>query len=58
VLFGEHPRMTSVIQMSRSATRAEHSPSVGEHTMAVLAEHGYGEAEIAVLLEDSVIAVG
>ena len=40
-----------------SGTRRAHAPRVGEHSVDVLAEHGYNEAEIADLLRRNVIGV-
>jgi crotonobetainyl-CoA:carnitine CoA-transferase CaiB-like acyl-CoA transferase len=57
-LFDEVPRLKSVIGLSRSATLANFSPLLGEHTAAVLAEHGYSDAEIADLAEREIIAFG
>jgi crotonobetainyl-CoA:carnitine CoA-transferase CaiB-like acyl-CoA transferase len=38
-----------------SGTRRAHAPMLGEHTLEVLAQHGYSEAEIAALLEQKVV---
>jgi crotonobetainyl-CoA:carnitine CoA-transferase CaiB-like acyl-CoA transferase len=39
-----------------SGSRRAHAPTVGEHTRAVLAEHGYSASEIAALLARKVVA--
>jgi len=57
-LFGEHKRLTSVMQFSRSATRAGPGALIGEHTEKVLRDYGYGEAEIADLAERGIIGLG
>jgi crotonobetainyl-CoA:carnitine CoA-transferase CaiB-like acyl-CoA transferase len=41
----------------QSGTRRAHAPRVGEDTRDVLAEHGYGEAEIADMIEKKVVGV-
>jgi crotonobetainyl-CoA:carnitine CoA-transferase CaiB-like acyl-CoA transferase len=38
-------------------TKRAHAPRLGEHSVEVLREHGYSEAEIGRLLEKQVIAV-
>jgi crotonobetainyl-CoA:carnitine CoA-transferase CaiB-like acyl-CoA transferase len=57
-VFGEFSRLKSVIGLSRSATLANYSPLLGEHTAAVLAEHGYSDDEIADLAEREIVAFG
>jgi formyl-CoA transferase len=39
-----------------SGTRRAHAPVLGEHTLEVLAQHGYSEPEIAALLEQKVVS--
>jgi crotonobetainyl-CoA:carnitine CoA-transferase CaiB-like acyl-CoA transferase len=39
----------------RNGTKRAHAPRLGEHSIEVLAEHGYGKAEIADLLDRNVI---
>jgi len=39
-----------------SGTKRAHAPVLGEHTRAVLAEHGYSPAEIAGLLDRKVVS--
>ena len=39
-----------------SGTKRAHAPRLGEHTLEVLAEYGYSDAEIAALLEHKVVA--
>lgn len=39
-----------------SGTKRAHAPALGEHTTAVLNEHGYSAAEIAALFENKVVA--
>jgi crotonobetainyl-CoA:carnitine CoA-transferase CaiB-like acyl-CoA transferase len=39
-----------------AGTKRAHAPRLGEHTLEVLAEHGYSEAEIAVLLQQNVVS--
>ena len=40
----------------QSGTKRAHAPTLGEHTRAVLREHGYGEAEIAALVDKKIVA--
>jgi len=40
----------------QSGTKRAHAPTVGEHTRAVLAEHGYGSDEIGSLLARRIVA--
>jgi crotonobetainyl-CoA:carnitine CoA-transferase CaiB-like acyl-CoA transferase len=39
-----------------SGTKRAHAPRLGENTREVLREHGYGEAEIATLIEKKIVA--
>ena len=39
----------------RNGTKRAHAPRLGEHSVEVLAEHGYTRAEIADLLDRKVI---
>jgi crotonobetainyl-CoA:carnitine CoA-transferase CaiB-like acyl-CoA transferase len=57
-LFGEHKRLTSVMQFSRSTTRAEAGVMIGQNTDQVLRDYGYGDEEIADLAEKGVISFG
>lgn len=38
-----------------SGTKRAHAPRIGEHTVEVLAEHGYSEAEIAAFIAQGVV---
>jgi len=57
-LFGEHKRLTSVMQFSRSATRAQAGVMIGQNTDQVLRDYGYGDEEIADLAEKGIIGFG
>lgn len=57
-LFGEHPRLSSVIQFSRSPTRAGPGALIGEHTDQVLRGIGMTDAQLADLAERKVIGRG
>ncbi len=57
-LFGVHPRLKAVVSFSRSSTRAEPGPTVGQDTQAVLREFGYSDAEIDDLAERGVVRKG
>ncbi len=39
-----------------SGTKRAHAPTLGEHTRDVLREHGYGETEIAALVDKKIVA--
>jgi crotonobetainyl-CoA:carnitine CoA-transferase CaiB-like acyl-CoA transferase len=54
-ILGRHPRLAPVLCFSRSATRAEGAPAIGQHTDSVLAEFGVGPERIAQLRADGVI---
>jgi crotonobetainyl-CoA:carnitine CoA-transferase CaiB-like acyl-CoA transferase len=41
-----------------SGSKRAHAPTLGEHTRAVLSEHGYSADEIAMLYEKKVVAGG
>jgi crotonobetainyl-CoA:carnitine CoA-transferase CaiB-like acyl-CoA transferase len=41
-----------------SGTKRAHAPALGEHTLEVLAEHGYSGAEIAAFYEKKIVAGG
>jgi crotonobetainyl-CoA:carnitine CoA-transferase CaiB-like acyl-CoA transferase len=57
-LFGEHQRLTSVMQFSRSATQAGAGAMIGQHTEKALKDYGYSDAQIAALAEKGVILLG
>ena len=50
-----HTRLSPVLQLSRSTTRAEGAPAIGQHTVAVLQELGLGPDQIAELRTSGVI---
>jgi crotonobetainyl-CoA:carnitine CoA-transferase CaiB-like acyl-CoA transferase len=55
-VFGEHARIKSYIELSRSETLAEPGVLAGQHTDAILTELGYDAAAIAGLRERAVVA--
>lgn len=57
-VFGEHPRLRSVIGFSRSQTRAEAAVTIGQHTDAILTELGFDAAQLADLAARKVIGRG
>jgi len=57
-MFGEHPRLKSVISFSRSGTQAGRGALIGEHTDLVLKEFGYSEEQLADLAARNVIGRG
>jgi crotonobetainyl-CoA:carnitine CoA-transferase CaiB-like acyl-CoA transferase len=57
-LFGEHPRLKSVMNFSRSVTRAGPGVLVGQHTELILDELGYSKAQIDALVERGVARKG
>ncbi len=52
---GKYLTVGNPIKMSDSATEVRRSPLLGEHTDQVLAELGYGTADIAALRREKVI---
>ena len=52
---GKYLTVGNPIKLSDSATEVVRSPLLGEHTDQVLAELGYGAAEVAALREDKVV---
>ena len=54
-VLGPYPRMKPLVSFSRSATMAPTTPSLGQHTDAVLTELGYGPERIAELRAAGVI---
>jgi crotonobetainyl-CoA:carnitine CoA-transferase CaiB-like acyl-CoA transferase len=57
-LFGEHPRLKSVMSFSRSQTRAEPGIMIGQHTDLMLRELGYTDAQLEDLARREVIRRG
>ena len=56
-LFERHMRLQSVMQFSRSATRAGPGALIGQHTEEVLREYGYSVEQIADLNARGVIGL-
>ena len=55
--MGQVRQLGVPIKLSRTPGKVEEpAPALGEHTREVLAEVGYGEAEIDVLMEDGAVA--
>jgi crotonobetainyl-CoA:carnitine CoA-transferase CaiB-like acyl-CoA transferase len=54
--FGEHARLKSYIELSRSETLAEPGVLAGQHTNDILAELGYDSPAIASLRERGIVA--
>ncbi len=57
-LFGEHLRLKSVMQFSRSTTRAEAGILIGQHTEKVLRDYGYSDQDIQEYAAKGVILLG
>ncbi|HVV29243.1 MAG TPA: CoA transferase [Mycobacteriales bacterium] len=57
-LFDEHVRLAPLVRFSRSATVVRPGCLLGQHTAAVLAEIGYGEAQVQQLADAGVIKLG
>ncbi len=55
-VLGPHARLAPVLRFSRSATRAEGAPAIGQHTDEVLEEIGVEPEERAELRRNGVIA--
>ena len=54
-VLDRHSRLAPVVRFSRSATRAEGAPAIGQHTDRVLAELGIGPERIADLRARGII---
>jgi crotonobetainyl-CoA:carnitine CoA-transferase CaiB-like acyl-CoA transferase len=54
--FGDCVRLSTLVQMSRSATVAQPGSLAGQHTDKILTELGYGAAAIADLRERGIVA--
>lgn len=57
-VFDEHLRLSPLVGLSRSATRAPGGCLAGEHTASVLREFGYDDATIAAWQDIGVIRCG
>jgi crotonobetainyl-CoA:carnitine CoA-transferase CaiB-like acyl-CoA transferase len=57
-LFGVHPRLTSLLEFSRSQTRAGPGALIGEHTDKVLTERGFTAEQLQDLAARKVIGRG
>jgi crotonobetainyl-CoA:carnitine CoA-transferase CaiB-like acyl-CoA transferase len=53
--FGDHPRLATLVEYSRSQTVAEPGVLAGHHTDAILAELGYSAESIADLRERKIV---
>lgn len=54
-IFGDHPRTTELVQLSRSAAVLGPGEQVGGHTRAILRELGYSEANIDELRKGGIV---
>lgn len=54
-LFGEHPRTTELVELSRSASVLGPGEQIGGHTRAILQELGYSDARIEELRRDRIV---
>jgi crotonobetainyl-CoA:carnitine CoA-transferase CaiB-like acyl-CoA transferase len=57
-VFGLHPRLTSLVAFSRSATCAKPGVLAGEQTVSILREIGFTDAEINDLAQRGVVSKG
>lgn len=57
-VLGDYPRIGPMNRFSRSATAAKPGCMLGQHTVEVLREFGYSEAEIGDFVERKVVLVG
>ena len=56
-LLAEIPRLAPLVRFSRSSTVAGDAGLVGQHTHAVLAEHGYSDDDLEALAKDGIIVM-
>jgi crotonobetainyl-CoA:carnitine CoA-transferase CaiB-like acyl-CoA transferase len=56
-IYGEVPRPAPLVRFSRSTTTPQGGCTIGQHTRAVLAEIGFGEAQIQDLVERNIVGV-